>query len=73
MTDIRDKKDFIKQLILSFSTIAGALLLNYFSYNLAYKSGVGFMLVFWGLVVAGIIMFIQAIGLYRKMGKYWYR
>lgn len=70
LNDMRNRRDFFKMLIMAAFTVTGALALNYFSYDWAARSGAGFMLVFWGLVVAGIIMFIQAIGIYRKLPKY---
>jgi hypothetical protein len=69
LTDIRNKKDFYKMLVMGVFIIIGALLLNFMSYNYALRNGASFMLVFWGLIAAGIIILIQAIGIYRKLPR----
>ena len=70
LTDIRNKKDFYKMLIMGVVTVAGALLLNYMSYETALHYSAGGMIVFWGLVVAGIIMLIRAGGMHRRLPRY---
>jgi hypothetical protein len=65
LNDIRDKKDFWKLLVMgSFITIAGSFI-SYTSYTNANDRG-GYYFIFWGIVVAGIVMIFRAFTLYRK-------
>lgn len=70
LSDKQNKRDFYKMLLMGLFTVSGALLLNYMSYNFAFRNGAAFMLVFWGLVVGGIIMLIHSIGIYRRLPRY---
>ena len=64
--DNRDRKDFWKLLLMGICLIAGALAINYFSYTIAVQSGSFSFYLFWGVIVAGLLMIVRAFILFRK-------
>ncbi|MEO5944402.1 MAG: hypothetical protein ABIP30_10210 [Ferruginibacter sp.] len=70
LSEIRDRKDFLKMFIMALFTISGGLLLNYMSYGIAVRNGAIYMLIFWGIMVSGIIMLIKALSMYRNLPRY---
>ena len=62
LTDMRDRKDSIKLFIMGILTLIVAFVINSLSLR--------FGLIFWGLVVAGIVMMIRAVMLYRGISRY---
>lgn len=66
LSDKEDKKNFWKLLIMGIFTLVAALLINYFSYAIAFNSGAHYYYLFWGLVVAGVLMITRAFILFRK-------
>ena len=70
LNDLRDRKDFYKMLVMGIFTVAGGLLLNFLSYNYSMRTGALGYYVFWGVVVAGIVMLIKAVGMYRNLPSY---
>ncbi len=70
LNDIRDKKDFYKMLIMSVCITGGALWLNYMSYDLALVNNSATMIIFWGLVVSGILMMVKSVAMYRQLPAY---
>ena len=51
LSDRQDKKDFWKLLLTGLFTIATGLLINYFSYSIAYNTGSPSFYLFWGIIV----------------------
>lgn len=70
VSEMRDRKQLFKMFIMALFIIAGGLLLNYLSYNLAVKNGGIYMLIFWGIIVSGTIMFIKAISMYKNLPRW---
>ncbi len=66
LSDKEDKKDFWKLLLAGLFTIAAGLLINYFSYAIAYNTGSLSFYLFWGIIVAGIMMISRAFILFKK-------
>ena len=66
LSDIEDKKSFRNLLIMGICTIAAALLINYYSYIIAFNSSSHYYYLFWGLIVAGVLMITRAFILFRK-------
>ncbi len=69
-SEIADRKNFIKLLAVAGFILTGAFLLYAMAEPLPIKNSIGFVLIFWGLVVMGIITLIKAAGLYRNFPKY---
>lgn len=66
LVDIRNKKDFWKLLIMGcFISISG-FVISYISYNAAEENTTSGYIIFWGLVVTGIVMIFRAFTLYKK-------
>lgn len=64
--DKRDRADFWKLIFMgSFFTIGG-LLLNYYSYKISEISSSSFFILYWGIVVFGIVQIFRAFILYKK-------
>ena len=70
VSEMRDRRLLFKMFIMAVFTIAGGLLLNYLSYNLAIKNGGLYMLIFWGIIVSGTILFIKAISMYKNLPRW---
>lgn len=70
VSEMRDRRLLFKMFIMAVFTIAGGLLLNWLSYNLAVKNGGLYMLIFWGIILSGIIMFIKAISMYKNLPRW---
>jgi hypothetical protein len=66
VSDAEDKRDFRKLFLMGLFTLIGGLLINYFSYTIASATGALFFYLFWGIVVAGIVMLIKAFIIFRR-------
>ncbi|MEO7045692.1 MAG: hypothetical protein ABI091_10340, partial [Ferruginibacter sp.] len=59
-SDSRDRTDALKLVFMGTSFIVGGFYINYFSYRIAVNSNSTFFYLFWGVIVAGILMLIKA-------------
>ena len=66
LNDRTDQKSFWKLIVGGLFFIFGGVALNVFSFQIAANSGSFFFLLFWGIVVTGIIMIIRAFILFKK-------
>jgi len=64
--DMYDRKSFWKLIFGGLFFIAGGLVINYFSYQVAANAGSFFYYLFWGIVVGGIVMIIRAFVIFKK-------
>ena len=65
-SDIDDKKEFWKLLFMGIFFVIGGLAINYYSYKIAENANSFFFYLFWGIVVAGIILIIRAFILFKN-------
>jgi hypothetical protein len=63
--DIHDRKGFWKLIFSGLFFILGGLAINYFSYQIAVNANSLFFYLFWGIVVAGIVLIIRAFIIFR--------
>jgi len=68
-TDKSLKKQGRNLLIMGLFTTIGGLIVNLLSYRAAAESGSGSFLLLWGIVIAGILMIVKAVGVYRRTGQ----
>jgi len=66
ISDISDKRDFWKLVLMGSFTIAGDLIVGYLSFKQGRHLPDVFYTVFWGLMVAGAFMITRAFILFRK-------
>ena len=64
--DNRNKIDAWKLVVMGISFIIGGIYINYFSYQIAVNANAAFFYLFWGIIVAGILMLIRAFSLFRR-------
>ncbi len=64
--DISDKRNFWKLLFSGVFFILAGFILNLLSYRIAVNSISVIFYLFWGIIVAGIILIIRAFVLFRK-------
>ncbi|MBS1513326.1 MAG: hypothetical protein JST86_20990 [Bacteroidetes bacterium] len=66
LNDQEDKANFRRLLFIGIAAVVAGIIINVTSYKLALRTpGYGFI-VFWGVVLYGIILIIRALMLYRK-------
>jgi hypothetical protein len=68
-SDISLRKEFRNVLITGVMITVMGLAINIYSYLFAERMNAGSFLLLWGIVVAGIIMIIKAIGIYRRIHR----
>ena len=66
IADSRNRIDGWKLLLMGTSFIVGGIYINYSSYLIAVNTNSTFFYLFWGIVVAGILMLIRAFSLFRR-------
>lgn len=64
--DRSDRRNFWKLLIGGFFFIAGGIAINLFSYKIADNFNSGYFYLFWGIIVAGVLLVIKAFTIFRK-------
>ena len=64
--DIHDRKNFWRLIFGGLFFIIGGLAINYFSYQIAANAGSFFFYLFWGIVVAGIVMILRAFIIFKN-------
>ncbi len=69
-SELRDRNDIFKLIFLATFIIAEDFLLRIMWDKTSIKNSAGFMLIFWGIMVMAIILFIKAAGLYKNMPRY---
>ena len=65
--DKRDRIDAWKLTLMGSFFIIGGLCINYFSYLTAVNYNAGGFYIFWGIVVAGVLMLMRAAFLFRRL------
>lgn len=61
-----DRRSFINSIIMGVFFIVGGLLINILSYRAAENMNSSFFLLFWGIVVTGVVTIVRGFILYRK-------
>ena len=64
--DISDRRNFWKLLFGGLFFIGGGIAINYYSYKIAENSHSNIFYLFWGVIVAGVLLIIKAFTLFRK-------
>lgn len=65
-----DKQNIIKLIVMGLFTIIAGIGMYIFSFVITLTLGVGFIIVYGGLVVAGIGMLVKAYGIYKNLPSY---
>lgn len=64
--DNRDRVDAWKLTIMGIFFTVGGIYINYFSYRISANANATSFYLFWGIIVAGILMLVRAFFLFRK-------
>ncbi|MEO8405765.1 MAG: hypothetical protein ABI480_14255 [Chitinophagaceae bacterium] len=64
--DIHDRKSFWRLIFSGLFFVLGGLAINYLSYKIAVTANSLFFYLFWGIVVAGVVMIIRAFIIFKK-------
>ncbi len=65
-SDIRDRSDARKLVLMGSFFIVGGIYINYFSYLIAAHANATFFYLFWGIIVTGFLLLVRAYYLFPK-------